>query len=308
MNYTTDLHDIDSSALSLAHAGKARTRGIIEDPKLLDFRGLGAVIQDAGTDSIALIESELGRLTRAELDRRMSLCRVRFGTAAELETVPADPVRLDYWLCNVEYTRRNIPPIFRNPVEPNTDVREQTCDAFAIDLHWLVAKYPNHTTSGKWRGLWKPGQFHSAAKWISGSYPKNQPYWFVRGLSLDDDQQREMHLIKFDRYRSEFARLSVELDEIRLRLRLCYEEIAKDPRHRSKDPKATINRRADIWFCTSLDNWKKPQFQRIARLYEARTGDPISRQLVGKTIDLIRRDIPETKLIRNRPGPQKRQV
>lgn len=308
MDYSTvELEDIDLSLSLGAITKKPRPEGIKTDPALLDFRGIGVVIEEADAD-VLKIAKLLEALPRQELDKRMIAVVVRAKVAAERGTTLDDGARLACWLFNCEYTRRGIPPVFRGLPEPNPEVREQVGDAFAVDLQWLVTKYQDHATFRKWRGLWKPGQFHSAAKWISGSYPHNQPYWFVRGLTLTDDQQREMHLIKFDRYRTEFERITARIDEIKPRLWGAYHETAKDPRHRSKDPHATIERRLNVWFCTSLNSWTKPRYQRIANLYEARTGQKITRQKVLNDIEILRRDLPECKPKRNPPGPKKREV
>lgn len=308
MNYIIDLDDIDPPHLSSLLAKPSREKTVEEAPRLAGFRDLGTVIRAAEAGALASAASELEQLSRDELDKRTALCRLRIGVAAEQGTVPKDEHRVDYWLCNCEFTRRGIPPVFRRLPEPNTDVREQVGDAFAIDLQWLTARYADHATFRKWRGLWSSGQFHSTAKWISRFYPKNEAHWFVRGLSLTEDQQREMQLIKHVRYLSEFERLERQREEMRIRLRIAYEGVAKDPRHRSPDPKATIERRLNVWFCASLDNWKRPRPQRIANLYEALTGDKISRQIVAKTISIIQRDIPETRSQRQRPGPKRRQL
>lgn len=120
-------------------------------------------------------------------------------------------------------------------------------------------------------------------------------WWFCQRLSLTNDQQREMHTIKRATYRNEFDRLRAELPGIRARLSHAYH--ARDSRYKTSDHAATINRRVNVWFVGSLADWKP---QRTAHLYEAHTGETISRQQVANVIGQIRRDVPEAKPNRKR--------
>lgn len=261
------------------------------------FNALRDILVGADKDRIVAVKEALKDLTRAQLGTRLMRANIAVQTASESAGRVSKQTRLSLWLFNEECTRRGIPPVFRNLAHPSDDDPEQLADFFAIDLQWLSARYPAHQPLSKqWRGIFKAASFHSAALFVcKGNYPRFDMWWFCQRLSLTGDQQREMHLIKRATYRNEVDRLKAELPDVRVRLGHAYH--ARDSRYKTSDHAATINRRTNIWFVGSLADWKP---QRTANLYEAHTGETISRQQVANVISQIHRDVPEAKPKRKR--------
>lgn len=259
---------------------------------------LQSIIEDARRDELDAAKSEIAMLSRPDLNYRLLRAKVALESAAATGREVSAKTRLSLWLCNEECTRRGIPPVFRNLPDPSDDDPDQVADMFAIDLQWQMARYPKHILFFKrWASLFKPSRFHSTSDWIGGQYPRRAMYWFCKGLNLSDDQQRELHFIKREGIRKDLNALKAKQEEVRVKLAAAYH--ARDIRYKTTDNNATINRRAAIWFVGSLAGWKP---QRTADLYEAHTGERITRQLAANIIDHVHRDLPES---RPRPRPQR---
>jgi hypothetical protein len=261
------------------------------------FTSLRDLLVATDRDKITAVQGALRVLSRADLNTRLMRAKTVVQAASDSGRRVSKQTRLSLWLFNEECTRRGIPPVFRNLAHPSDDLPEQVADFFAFDLQWLSARYPTHQPLSKqWRGLFKATMFQAAALFVcKGNYPRFDMWWFCQRLSLTGDQQREMHLIKRATYRNEVDRLKAELPDVRVRLGHAYH--ARDSRYKTSDHAATINRRTNIWFVGSLADWKP---QRTANLYEAHTGETISRQQVANVISQIHRDVPEAKPKRKR--------
>jgi hypothetical protein len=261
------------------------------------FNSLRDLLAVTDKDRITAAKEALKTLPRAQLDIRMMRAKVTVQAASESGGRVSKKTRLSLWLFNEECTRRGIPPAFRNLAHPNDDAPEQIADFFAFDLQWLSARYPKHQPlSRQWRGLFKTTMFQSAALFVChGNYPSYDMWWFCKRLSLTDQQQREMHFVKRASFRNELEKLKTELPDVRVRLGHAYH--ARDSRYKTSDHAATIKRRVDVWFVGSLADWKPT---RTASLYEAHTGESISRQQVANVIGQIHRDFPESKPKRKR--------
>lgn len=268
--------------------------GEFEEPEHeIETTTLLSILKSCDEGILDDIRGTLQGFSRKDLDNRLMRLSIAVQTAAEAGTRVSKTVRIDLWLLNEEYTSRGIPPVLRNLPEPSDDDRDQIADAFAYDLGWIVAQYPKQRTYYPgWSTLLKQATFHGKARWISGRYPKKDFHWICRGLDLSDKQQRELHFVKKDGLRKEHERLKDTLGAVRNRVAMKYHDTARDPRHRASDPKATIARRIAIWYVGTLAQWKP---QGTANLYEAYTGEKITRQAAAKVIAQVHRDIPESE-------------
>ena len=255
------------------------------------YTTLREIVSAADGSQIAEIKELFAKLPHSELRRRLMREKIRIQTASELGKPVSALTRHALWLINGEYTRRGIPPVFRGLPPLNDDDPAQVADCFAIDLQWLTAMHPKKSLLfSKWIGVYRPASFHSTCDYISANYPRRDMWWFCNGLSLTDDEQRELHFLKKSGIRKEFETLSEERDNVRIKLSTAFH--SRDGRYKKGDHNATINRRLAIWFVGSLSSWKP---QRTAQLYKAYTGDEISRQLADSITKQVRRDLPPQK-------------
>lgn len=255
------------------------------------YTTLREIIANADSNKAYAVKERLEGLHQSELNRYLMREKIRIQTASESGKSVQRQTRHSLWLINEEYTRRGIPPVMRSLPQVNDDDPAQVADCFAIDLQWLAAVHPKETLFfSKWKGLFRPGSFHSTCDYVSANYPRRDMWWFCKGLSLTDDQQRELHFIKKASIRKEFETLVEERDSVRIKLSIAYH--SRDGRYKTDDHNATINRRLAIWFTGSLACWKP---QRTAQLYEAHTGEKITRQLADSIIKQVRRDLSPTK-------------
>lgn len=250
-----------------------------------------ALIQGTNGDKLLAIEKGLKIITLSDLGRRFMRARIVAQTALETGRKVPSKTRLHLWLFNQEYTRRGIPPVLRNLPTINDDDPEHVADCFAIDLQWLAARYPDKATFyKKWQGIFKLRSFHSTADWISSHYPRRDIWWFCKGLSLTDEQQRELSFIKRIGLRRAFDQLTNERDAVKAKLSAAYHQ--RDGRYKTSDHEGTINRRLAIWYVGSLAAWRP---QRTAELYAAYTGDLMTRQLAANIMEQVWRDVPESR-------------
>lgn len=243
-------------------------------------------------DSLDPVRAKMQELTRQELDKRMMRVSIAVQTAQETGVRAQRKHRVLLWLLSQEYTRRGVPPVLQHLPEPSDDDSEQIADATMIDLHWVRTRYPKHKAffTG-WNVVFAPTTFGSKSWWIGNHYPKRKPIdWICRGLSLSDQQQRELHFIKKHGLRNQHERLLAQREDVWHQL--DYEYGRRDKRYQTKDRKATIDRRCAIWYVGHLAEWSP---QRTAFLYEAHTGEPMTRQLAANTIEKVHRDVPTSK-------------
>jgi len=252
------------------------------------------IVKRADDSDVEIVKKKLTELTRDGLDKRLTILKVRIESAIITSKDVPRSRRLVFWLINQEYSRRGIPPVFRNLPHVSDDNPDSIYDAFAVDLEWLATAYPNHhTPSQQWRGIFKPTSFHSTVDWIASWHKRKEWHWFCKRLSLTTNQQREMHFVKRAEFRNQLAALKAGMEATKIHLATAYHGRARDPRYKTVDYKATIQRRAGVWFCGSLAEWKP---QRTADYYSARTGDSrMSRQLAANIITQVFRDVPDAK-------------
>lgn len=252
---------------------------------------LRALIQGSEGDKLQVVEQLLKAIPQSELNRRFMRAKISAQTTLEAGGKVPSKLRLHLWLFNQECTRRGIPPILRNLPTMNDDNPEHIADCFATDLQWLAARHSDKTTFfKKWQGIFKPRSFHSTADWISSNYPRREIWYFCKGLGLTDDQQRELSFIKRVGIQREFDKLTNEREAVKVKLSAAYHQ--RDCRHKTDDHEGTINRRLAIWYVGSLAGWRP---QRTAELYEAYTGDPMTRQRAFNTMEQVWRDCPESR-------------
>lgn len=252
---------------------------------------LRALIQGSDGDTLQAVEELLKAIPQSELNRRFMRAKIGAQTALEAGGKVPSKLRLHLWFFNQECTRRGIPPTLRSLPAMNDDDPECIADCFATDLQWLAARYPHKATFyKKWQGVFKPRSFHSTADWIGSNYPRRDIWWFCKGLSLSDDQQRELAFIKRIALQREFDQLTNEREGVKVRLSAAYHQ--RDSRYKTDDHEGTINRRLAIWYVGSLVNWRP---QRTAELYEAYTGDQMTRQRAANIMEQVWRDLPESR-------------
>lgn len=260
---------------------------------------LKAILAACDAESLDGIEAGYRNLSKLEFDSCLAALCSKITIASELEQQLPKPARLEFWLANVESTRRGIPPVLRNLPEPNADSPEQIADLLSVDLEWIVATCPDHDPLfSRWGRIWKVGQLHGECERISLNYPRREMWWFCKGLGLTAEQQRFLHFVKKDGLRKEFEQIRSSIDEVRVTIAATYH--GRDSRHKSEDHSATIKRRLNVWLVGSLALWK-PQL--TATLYTAYTGDELSRQNAAKVIGQVHRDVPSSrpKPARQRP-------
>jgi hypothetical protein len=191
------------------------------------------------------------------------------------------------WLINREYTRRGVLPIFRQLPHPDDDT-ELMADLFWYDLEWLNARHQGHKPFlMRWKEIFRSKEFpHKTAKYIYES-TGCQIWQTVKSLALENDWQTELNFIKTGVHRSAIARLDRLKPEVLNSLRVAHYERGR--KLQSAEDKKTIERRIDIWFCGCIAK-KSPQ--QTADLYEAMTGNKITRQLAAKLMEQVKKDVP----------------
>jgi hypothetical protein len=107
----------------------------------------------------------------------------------------------------------------------------------------------------------------------------------VKSLSLKNEWQVELNILKKNEYTKEWARLQRVSGVVDVALK-ARQHSRKVKKH-ADETKRIIQRRNDIWLCASLSE-RKPQ--RTANLYEALTGEKITRQVAAKVITQVKED------------------
>lgn len=198
--------------------------------------------------------------------------------------------RIAMFLASEELTRRGIPPCFRGLPDPNDDDAEQVADLLAIDLEWIASRYPQQkTVLGRWKNL---ASKNEKSRWLTIQFicrwQVREMYKYVKGLAMTQNQEWECHYLHRDKIR--WAQ-----DETK-RTRA---DVAEKLRRRRYDRKLTLvtekeladfERWLDVWACASMGAWESPT--RVAWLYTAKTGNPLSKQMAAKIMDKLRRDLP----------------
>lgn len=255
---------------------------------------LGELLKrDEYAKNIALAQELLKEVSREKLDL---LTRLH----------PPTRSRIASWLIHCEYTRRRVPPVFRNLPDADPDQPVTLLDMVAYDLEWVSVVYPKHLPPfQRYRKFMHPNYFHSQAKYIfsSGLQYGHKPAWrTVKGLGLNVEQQTECYVLRGERIYNamqKYQRLKPSV-ESQLEARHTDRLLNKSPVVRlGSEDKAIIRRRANIWYCAMLSGWSP---SRTGRLYDALTGFPdhrladelaMTRQRAAKFMDDVRRDLPK---------------
>lgn len=194
------------------------------------------------------------------------------------------------FLANQELTRRGIPPCFRGLPDPNDDDAEQVADLLATDLEWVAVRYPRQRIFlGRWKNLISTNE---KSRWATMKFICNwqcRDLWkYVKGLAMSEDQEWECHYL----HRDKIGRAQDEIKRARA-------DVAEMLRRCRYDRKLTLvtgaelanfERWLEVWACASMGAWKSPT--RVAWLYTAKTGSPLTRQAAAKLMDKLRRDLP----------------
>jgi hypothetical protein len=199
--------------------------------------------------------------------------------------------RKQVWLLGEELTRRGIPPVFRrSPWSGSGAALIPAEDILLLDLYWLAQQYPSHRTAfRRWQRLFKAGHFDKSAGFMLVNGLKEAGY-YLKGLALTDDQQTECVLLRGAPVRARMeliARYSTEASE-----RIEAAHMMNTRAWSQGDPRFTVTRRQHIWRCGSMADW---QPKRTAELYEALTGETMTRQLAGKVIEEVWDAFPPSK-------------
>lgn len=234
------------------------------------------LVSATGSEKISIVSKKLASLSRAELEA--------YCADAMLKNQ-----RLASWLIHREYTRRNVPPVFRKLPYADDENSELIADLLWYDLEWMHAKLEGHKPFfARWAGIFKGKEFpHKTAKYIFSEL-KPEIWKTLKGLSLDDKYQPEMHFLKKDSYKNSIERLD-RLKPVVLEL-LRAAHYKKGLKLLEEKDRATIQRRLDIWYCGCIAN-KSPQ--KTANFYEAMTNKAITRSLAGKLIEQVKQDAPK---------------
>ena len=217
---------------------------------------------------------KIAELTREELDKKTL-------------TASLKGHRVPLWLFNREYTNRGIPPIFRSLFISGIKIPKE--DFLWYDLEWLNDRYPNHKPHfRKWGKIFELRIFsHSTAKFICNDM-FGEMWRNIRALSLKDEWQVELNVLKRYEHLKTWERLQGNKDVVLMGLRAAH--YARNLNMDKNESTTLIQRRHNIWFCGSLAN-QKPQ--RTANLYKALTGIEISRQLAVKIMGQVDKDFPD---------------
>lgn len=251
-----------------------------KDPSLdaLDdsYETILELISVLDSEKVSIISKKLTALTRAELDAYCSDAMLK-------------KQRLASWLIHREYTRRDIPPVFRKLPYAEEDNFELIADLLWYDLEWIHANLEGHKPFfRRWAAIFMGKEFpHKTAKYILSEL-KPEIWKTLKGLSLDDKYQLEMHFLKKDSHKNSIERLNRLKPIVLDLLRTAHYE--KGLKLLEEKDKATIQRRLDIWYCGCLAN-KSPQ--KTANYYEAMTNNKINRSLAGKIIEQVKKDAPK---------------
>lgn len=255
---------------------------------------LGELLNDERYEkNIALAQEQLRMVSREALD---SLARRH----------PPAHRRIASWLIQREYTKRRVPPVFRNLPEFDPEQPVTLFDIVAYDLEWISVVYPMHLPPfQRYRKFMNPNYFHSQVKYIftSGLRCGRASAWrTVKGLGLSVEQQVECHILKGERIYQALQKYQRLKPTVRALLELRHTDrlLKNSPVVRlGAEDQTIIRRRTNIWFCAMLSEWSP---SRTGRLYDALTGFPdhrladksaMSRQRAAKFIEDIRRDLPK---------------
>lgn len=235
---------------------------------------IGELLKDASSIKVEAASSKVTGLTRGQLD-----------IGAMNASLSGNRIAL--WLFNLEYTRRAIPPIFR---KQSLDFGKiPNCDFLWYDLEWLSKKHFGHKPFFKrWAKIFELNNFsHSTAGFIYSEL-KPEMWRNVKSLSLHNEWQVELNILKKNEHKNEWARLQrvSKFVDVALKAKHHSRKIKKS----AEETKRIIQRRNDIWLCSSLSE-RKPQ--RTADLYESLTGEKISRQVAAKVINQVKEDSSE---------------
>lgn len=186
-------------------------------------------------------------------------------------------------LVSAEMTRRGIAPCFRGlPVRHEWWMGTDTDFVLMVaDLQWIVARHPEHLT--EWeraQAIFDPRKFDAAAAYLhwNGNRTAGQ---VAKALGLTEAQQREcawIQCLHVERWRQ---RLHTRWPIARAKIA---EGIKAHDRRPQGDQDATIARRANLWLCAELADWKP---QRTADLFAMLTGEVLPRNVVAKQLDKL---------------------
>jgi hypothetical protein len=232
---------------------------------------IGELLKGATSIKIELAASKIANLSREELDKgAMNAC--------------LQGNRIALWLFNVEYTCRAIPPIFRKQRLDFGNILG--CDFLWYDLEWLSKKHYGHKPFFKrWGKIFELKNFSHTTAGLIYSELKPEMWRNVKSLSLKNEWQVELNILKKNEYTKEWARLQRVSGVVDVALK-ARQHSRKVKKH-ADETKRIIQRRNDIWLCASLSE-RKPQ--RTANLYEALTGEKITRQVAAKVITQVKED------------------
>jgi hypothetical protein len=184
-------------------------------------------------------------------------------------------------MVSAEMTRRGIAPCFRGlPVKPEWWCSDPDVSfAFmAADLQWIVASHPDHRTDwDRAQALFKRKTFRQAAEYLhwEGNRTAGQ---VAKAVGLTEDQQRECAWVQCLHVARWRQRLHMRWPIAQARISAAIKGRDRRP---AEEQDSTITRRANLWLCAELADWKP---QRTTDLYAMLTGETLPRNLVGKQL------------------------
>jgi hypothetical protein len=199
------------------------------------------------------------------------------------------------WMLGEELCRRGVPPSLRPSVFLGGDPCVPREDVLLLDLQWLCLRYPKHPVLIKrWRGLFEPKNFVWTAATVLNR-GLHQPSVYIRLLGLTYDQQVETVYLRGKSVQSRFAVIEGLAEQAKDALKTKH--MARPRAREQGNWRAIIDRRFMVWKCGSMADWYP---KRTAELFEAASGEAISRQLAHKIIEEVWRDFPIS-----RPEPKR---
>lgn len=191
-----------------------------------------------------------------------------------------------------ELTRRGIPPCFRGLPQPNDDDPEQIADLLAIDLEWIARQYPEHKAAWRrWKSLTSTNE---RSRWATINFICNwqskEMWLYVKGLAMTRNQEWECHHLRHAKVMWAHEAIKDARKDVDAQLRRRWHD--RKLTLTTEEEQANFKRWLEIWECASMGAWESPT--RIAWLYTAKTGLPLTRQVAAKIAGKLRRDLPPT--------------
>lgn len=197
--------------------------------------------------------------------------------------------RVAAFLANEALTLRGVPPCFRKLPEPSGDAL-QLADLLAIDLDWFGVRYPEQKTlMRRWKNVTsKKIESRWATIRFICTWQFRDMWKYVKLLAMTEYQEWECHYLHRGKMDSAQDAIKRSREDVAGKLR--QQRYKRKLKLLTNEELADFDRWLEVWACANMGAWKSPT--RVAWLYTAKTGNPLSRQMAAKIMDKLRRDLP----------------